>query len=296
MGKHICEGIEIKGDELIRYRFENLPPGQEDKIWDPDIIFELEKKHLEEKYFPHICEKYKLERNPNIIKWDNLKSQIERTYIEKDVKTEEIDRIKEDFYRKLCPLKGEIIAWLIAFILSVIGETVILLVQSIFAGGFNPMIFLFAFLLALGGWFVGKYLGVFFWISKLKILQMYTPSYKMGVSEYVSLIIGTILILFVALVRAVFGSEIESVVTYIFISWSTFYIFILTVILGLTVAFTEGMKIYKSRLRDECIIRQEKAAQYYASQQHQNMIDMYKQMFEEVKKKKGILEEESLNL
>lgn len=285
----ICEGVEIKGNELKRYTLENLKPGEDEKIWDEYCIYNLEKQHLLNKFFPYKCEQFLQTGDKNHIDWEKIRAEIRANYVT-EWDSEILSKLRDGFYRKHCPSSGEIKAWKIAFILSIIGETTILVIQSIFSGGFNPMILLFAFLLALGGWLVGKFFGKYFWISKLKNLQMYSKQLRLDPSEKGALILGTILIVFVALVRAVFGGEPEADTIFVFFTWSTIYIFLLTILLGATVAFTEAMKLFKIRMREECLISQQKALQMFASKKHDECLKdgTYMEMFMNVKESKGI--------
>lgn len=289
----ICEGVEIganktSSDEILeRAGLINFKPGEEDKIWDKYSIYELERKHITEKYFPMlIAEVEQGIKSKDELSWERIRIKIEERYIQK-WNPRLIEDLERNFFRDNCPEKNKIVwAW-VFLILTIIAESVVLIVQGVMAGGLNPVIFLFAFLLAVGGWLVGNFLGVLFWIKKLQKWGRFTREEGFSTIDYVQLFLGLAIIFFVAIVRAIFGGEPEEE-TLIF-SISSIYIFTLTVLLGMLVAVAKGTVIYLQRKRTWCLLAQQEALKAYASKLHKEQMDKYREAFEGLLKSKELV-------
>lgn len=227
---------EIRGQKLIfgtRADYKNLHPT--DKIFGDDtVIFKVERDAIlkeKEKYkerddIPSFCERLK-----NYLMYDkNIEQKLETAY-------DKYLDLEAEFV-KLKPTK-----WLILLIIGIFMETAILVVQSAFAGGFNPVIILFAFMLAMGGILLGHSLGYFFFISELRRKGQSSVDEESKIPKSVFMaIIGIILILFVAYVRGFSDEGID------------FEVFLLTIVLGLMVATLEGIRENTIIKREEILI------------------------------------------
>lgn len=291
----ICQGIKLVVDSETPRRagLENLSPSQKDDIWNKDVLYLIEKEYILKDYLPKLFERVKRgEEGKESLNWQEVKRNLENVYISQDFLKRDPFPRGEDFYRKHCPSEGAIWGAWIFLILSIIAETVVLIVQGAMSGGLNPVIFLFAFILAAGGWLLGNFLGAFFYVEKLKSLQEYEISERLTWIEYFHLALGSILILFIAVVRAVFGGEPEEYETIIIITWSTFYIFALTVLLGLLVAVAKGTVIYLNKKRAWALRKQQEALKAYASIMHEKSMKIYETRFNELYKEMYKVSEE----
>lgn len=266
------KGVEVDSKKLERFNFTNLKPDEKDKIWDINCLFNKEVEHIKKYFREKILELSMLKGNLTKDeekkfweeKWKYIENQLEKTYLMNPdtIKKEEIEKAKKH-YKEQCPSVEKILVWRIVFWLSVIGETLILVVQGLAGGGFNLIILLFAFLLALGGWFCGNFLGAWFWQNNAEKTGTFNPKRdSISRMELFQLFLGVILILFVATIRAVFSTESTG------IDFNSMYVFTLTIILGLVVAGTEGSCIYLKKKRNWCLTNQEDALKMYASEQH----------------------------
>lgn len=291
MSSKIFQGIEIGAKELKRYEFSNLRPHEKNEIWKLDYLFIKENDHIKNRYFKEKIQEYEQEKNRNEEfwnkKWEEIEKQLKDTYVMQgdEIIVDELEKSKKNFYKQLCPSDGKILVWRIAFCLSVIGETSILLVQGLLGGGFNPMILLFAGLLGLGGWLCGNFLGAWFWQNQVIKLGKFDPKTdSISTTEKFKLFVGGVLIIFVATVRAIFSTESE-----VTIDFNSIYIFTLTLILGLVVACTEGVVIYLKKKRDWSLSNQQSALKMYASKRHLELINdgSYRDEFFRLVREKG---------
>ncbi|MEZ0322882.1 MAG: hypothetical protein ABWJ98_01035 [Hydrogenothermaceae bacterium] len=227
---------EKRGQELTfgtRADYENLEPGVD--IFGDDQIF----KKVEEKV---ITNKKPSSGSSEAEKSDYCnKLKIYFTF-------NEINKLEKilDKYKGLNDLKAEYNRthpkrWLIALIIGILLETSILVVQSLYGGGFNPIIILFAFMLAIGGILLGQWLEFLFYVSEHRnVSQSSEGVEKQNFMKVFLGLVGIILIIFVATVRSISDEEGIDVL-----------VFSITVILGLMVATLEGVREYSvHKLKD----------------------------------------------
>lgn len=278
MGKAIGKQLEY-GE---RADIENLRSDED--LWEDNSIFEIEKKIIKE-HLEH-CEEEKSNEKCNCrYLIENLKMYI---FVAKDMK-DRLQQAKKTYgqdlkgeYQKLGPTK-----WLIGFIIAVLLETSILVIQSVSGGGFNPVILLFAGMLAIGGWMLGDSLGYFFYRNEAikKGVNSRTIESK-KLTHVVMGSIGLILILFVASIRS-FGDE-----------GFYFDVFFITLILGVLVSALEGRRKLETMKRDEIIEFRIIQLKDLASAKHKNSLEQYIQMLpkecekdDEVSKLRKLVEE-----
>lgn len=248
---------EIRGQKLIfgaRADYKNLHPN--DKVFgDDNVIFKVERDTIlkeKEKYkergdIPSFCEKLK-----NYLTYDkSVDDKLETAY-------EKYMDLEAEFV-KLKPTK-----WLILLIIGIVMETAILVVQSVFAGGFNPVIILFAFMLAMGGILLGHSLGYFFFISELRRKGQSSAEEESKIPRSIFMaIVGIILILFVAYVRGMADEGID------------FEVFFLTIVLGLMVATLEGVRENTVIKREEILIYRKLELLKIATKKHCENLGVY---------------------
>lgn len=216
-------GVKFEGRDYDidqgRFQSIHIPKAKEDDIWKRDFyqeIFNIENKKIEE-WIKNVGP----EKNKNEIE-TKLKQFTEFLSGEKDKILKSFDK---DEYRHMYQEGKESNKYLIFLILSIIGETAILIVQSLMGGGFNPLILLYAGLLAVGGWLLGKVWANFSIKYEAQHKGVYDPTKHPSVFNLIYFILGVALTLFVAFVRAFTdeGFDIQ--------------VFILTILLALVVAF-----------------------------------------------------------
>lgn len=256
-------GVQPKfGDRIT---FDHATPNEKNKIWEPDFIYNKELKLIESVLNDNDNNK------ENKISIEDIRRLYGKAYFltsssSSDLNLnlkEEAEKLQKNVYRDICPTNRAITVWKIMFWMSVLGEVAILTIQSIFSGGFNPFILLYAFLLATGGWLVGDYLGYYFFLDFLRKHQENKLENESNKKITVTLIFGIVLILFVAIVRAIFSYDWDTEGS--FLSFGRIYVFVFTVILGVLVAIMEGGLSYSEELREFALTRQERALQIYSS-------------------------------
>jgi hypothetical protein len=247
-----------------RFQSIHIPKAKEDDIWKRDFyqeIFNIENKKIEE-WIKNVGP----QKNKNEIE-TMLKQFTEFLSGEKDKILKSFD--KNEYWHMYQEGK-ESNKYLIFLILSIIGETAILIVQSLAGGGFNPVILIFAFLLALGGLGIGFFCGQIFRKKEAEQKGIYNPREdNLLLKHWLALILGVVLTLFVAYVRGVTeeGFDIQ--------------VFILTILLALVVAFFEALlKNYLDK-REFAMYEQIEALKIYASYKHEELLDSgyYKRIF-----------------
>lgn len=248
---------EIRGQKLLfgaRADYKNLHPNDE-IFGDDNIIFKVERdvilkekeKYKEREDIPSFCEKLK-----NYLIYDrNMDEKLETAY-------EKYTNLESEFV-KLKPTK-----WLIMLILGIVMETAILVVQSAFAGGFNPVIILFAFMLAMGGVLFGHSLGYFFFISELRMKGQSSVDEESKLPRNVFMaVVGIILIFFVAYMRGISYEGID------------FEVFSLTIVLGVMIATLEGVRENTVIKREEILIYRKLELLKMATKKHCENIGVY---------------------
>lgn len=252
---------EVRGQKLNfgqRADFRNLSPN--DKIFGEDnVIYNVERNVI-------LKEKERLQEGDSPLSFGDFCRNL-RKYLEQDrFITENLERGYEKYGRnleiefsKLNPKK-----WLFLLILGIVMETSILVIQSAFSGGFNPVIILFAFLLATGGVMFGHSLGSFFFISELRRKGQSSAEEESGmIRDIFVAVIGVILILFVAWFRGVSDEGIDMEVV------------LLTVVLGSMVATLEGIRENTERKKKDILIYRRYELLKIATRKHCDSLAVY---------------------
>lgn len=258
---------------------------EESELWKDESFFNLERKVIENQ-LKKCEEKSKISEDDNCT-CGKIREGL-KNYLPKKEDVEILENLKEDYGDDL-NLKKEIdklhpTRWLIGFIVAVVLETSVLVVQAIGSGGFNPVILLFAGMLALGGWLLGYGLGGLLAIYKLKKMHSMTNR-ELGNKPmfFIAVIIGIIVIGFVAVVRSL-EDEIFYYVT-----------FFLTIILGGVVAVLEAFRERDSLAKKHIIDSRVKLLRIIASKKHNENIKEYiekapENCREELRKEFGIVD------
>ncbi len=240
---------------------------EESELWKDSIFFEIEQKAIENFFETCVEEKKRGDTQNENCKCGKMIETIKvylprgedaRTLRElKDIYGNDLDLKK--LYDKLHPTR-----WLIGFILAVILETSVLVVQALGSGGFNPVILLFAGMLAMGGWVLGYGSGGLFGIYKLKKMGLNTNKESSNKPIFItSVIVGIIIIVFVAVVRSL-GDEVFY-----------FETFFLTVILGGLVSLLEALREVDSLTKKHVIDDRIKLLKIKASELHEGNMKNY---------------------
>jgi hypothetical protein len=210
--------------------------------------------NLKQKYFNEIKEK----------KVSEVFRKIEN-YTKLDVDTnrkKDLERLYSHNKSVLCRKSPKL--WEFLFILGAIAETFVLLIQALLSGeGFNPVIFIYGGLLAVGSFLLGRGFAAFEIIRKYKKVGIYTEQ-ETGLPHIpVFLTIGILLILFVSGIRA-WGEE--------------FYIgiFLFTILLGITVSLFEFMHFRTQKMIEDAIELLYIERKEYATKKHENEINKLK--------------------
>ncbi len=256
--------------ERKRFGLEHIKENEERSFWDKNFFFNKEEEAI--KKWIEFEAKNLRDQQPKDV-WERIEEEIKDKFIEdyKELKESEkeeiVNKLLKGEYQKLCP--KYITVWLlfVLFILSIIGETAILIVQALMGGGFNPIILLYAGLLAVGGSLIGHFMGKFFTKKEAQQRGLYNPDEHSLTRWSWFLILGVALTLFVAFVRAFTdeGFDIQ--------------VFILTILLALVVAFFECLYEKEKDKREKAIQEQERALRIYASKRHKESLKRYRNEF-----------------
>ncbi len=265
-------GEKLKFGE--RASMKNVPVGTpEESIWDEKLFFNIEsetiKKYIQQQVQDAVAS------NPEVNKenlWKKLEDEIRENYIISP-DTELIERVKNKEFAKIIPSKKQILMWWILFVVSVLIETSILAIQTLFSGSFNPVILIYGFLLGLGGFFLGEALGDILFYNEFAKLGEIRREHRLNVAKLtIFAVVGILLIAFVAIVRSFGAYGIRE----------KFVVIAITVLLGLSVAVIDGYRKKLSELRKYLLIEQERGLRHVASALHAEAIKhTYKNFFDQ---------------
>ncbi|MEJ5172806.1 MAG: hypothetical protein WHT47_03755 [Hydrogenothermaceae bacterium] len=249
---------EVRGQLLkfgSRANFENLKPHHK-SFGDDNVIFEVEKDVI-------LKSKEKLKEGKLDLSeyCSKLKEYFSFKREDEESLEEGLERYRnlEEEYNKLNPKK-----WLIALIVGITLETSILIIQSIYGGGFNPVIIIFAFILAMGGILLGQLIGYFFFVSELRKRgqSSHHVESKTGMKIFIG-VVGIILIGFISVLRALSDDGLD------------LGVLSLTVVLGLMVATLEGIREYNKEKRKDLLMYRRLSLLKRATELHCRNRDLY---------------------
>lgn len=250
IGKQLKFG-ETAGIENLR---------DENEVFEIDCFYNLQKQVIDAEIKKRLSEKSGEER---LNMWNSLKGQIKTTYCnEPKFEMKEYEEAEKGWYKKNCPDKKELIKWRILFWIAVLFESSILIVQGLLSGDFNPFVIVLAFLLGVGGFFQGQWLGALFHANWLRRVHMASGTEKTTM-ELILGIVGTILILFVAAIRAI-GSYDQ---------FEFLNVFFLTIFLGEVVSIAEAVFLNSKKKMNFCILKQEQACKVRAAKRHESDLE-----------------------
>ena len=269
------EGQELEFGK--RAGIENLDPskGIDEIIKEIDAFYRLEREVIEKHIESVIRAEYNKDEigssdslcNPNSDKRKNLLKKIEEIYSkEVDEKKEQLLKDAEEklFEKKYYPF-SKVIFSRVAFIFIIFLEVVLLIAIGLSqGGGFNPVILLYGLFLLVGSYLIGEVMGQLFYQHELGRLGKYnvkTDSMP-PVRFYTELVLGLVIIFFVAILRASGTYSIFSMAS----------VFLVTVILSLIAAFFEAKAYQLSKMREWAIRKHVEAMQVYANKEHRKAI------------------------
>lgn len=262
-----------------RAKLENIPASaSEDQVLrNESVLFEIEKKVIEEEIEYSINSTFEKERNitENIKnqKWQELEKNIKSKYcnVETDRLNEDLRKKVEsgEFFRKV-PRKSKITIWGILLAIGIIMETLVLVVQSILGGDFNPIILLYGALLGFGGFLIGHGLSdmIVEWDFRKK--GEFKEEHRKSLASIIGIAIGLIIVLFVAFIRQLGLEEASEKIVAVS----------LTFVLAALVAFLESMRNKFIKEREYYLSVFQKALQYIASKKHKENLESYKAFFD----------------
>ncbi|QER41754.1 hypothetical protein F1847_02930 [Thermodesulfobacterium sp. TA1] len=258
---------------ILNDSIENFLKLKESQIdQDLNLIFDQMQKENKELKVDEILKRLKDHYAPELV--NDILSDLNK-YTEEDSKWQKDISYYETLYgdRNLVELcRANPIRWLILFILGAIAEVVILLIQAILGGeGFNPFVLIYGGLLAVGSGLLGYGAAHLERIANERRAGVYKPKSKTELyfSIYAPILIGIILILFVAAVRGL-GDEFDV------------RIFLFTVLLGLVVSFFEYKHIMVKKGQEDAFVYLKKKQLVLATQKHkkfkENNFSLYKEI------------------
>ncbi|MBI2884218.1 MAG: hypothetical protein HYY11_10015 [Candidatus Methylomirabilis oxyfera] len=220
---------------------EHFPPDAD--VWDINLIFRLEKKCIDD----HLVEQAGAawgERGLDgaINGWDALENAIKGSYLKSRValNTNIYNAANSGQLKNEAPTNGQIRKITALFVLSVIAEISVMLVQLLFdPDNFNIFAIAYALMLAVGGvaqgWGVGHLQGKSWRAKTNRPLEG-----EQSLSYWMAVGIGTLLILFIAAARSSGAFE----------PFTMFLTFGVTLIFGEVVAFFEALREKYKYVRD----------------------------------------------
>lgn len=266
-------GEKLKFGERASMR--NVPVGTpEENIWDEKLFFNIESETI--KKYIHQQVQDTVANNAEVDKeslWRKLEAEIRENYVISP-DTELVERVKNKEFAKIIPSRRQILMWWVLFVVSVLIETSILAIQTLFSGSFNPVILIYGFLLGLGGFFLGEALGDILFYNEFAKLGEIRREHRLNVAKLIIFsAVGILLIAFVAIVRSFGAYGVRE----------KFIVIAITVLLGLSVAVIDGYRKKLSELRKYLLIEQERGLRHVASALHAEAIKhTYKNFFDQV--------------
>lgn len=250
-----------------------------------NVILEIEKRTIEKALQNMAREAVSLSEEQVKAMWENeIRPVIIKEYTEPSptsIKSME-ETYREYIEKNIGKSYSVGLIFKILFFLAVLLEIAIMVIQTVFmvAGGeyveITPMLMavFYGLLLALGGWLTGMFFGTWVFDTHLEKNHMAgAAESQLSPLHWFLLTGGIALILFVAIVRAVFGGGLLA--------------FLITLILGLVVTTLKAFWDYYDKLR--CFNGVYRLAYFsgLASREHAKNMDRYKEVFfEAVRKQK----------
>jgi hypothetical protein len=249
---------------LQRANNDHFPPDA--NLWDVNLIFNLEKEIIDREIEKRAGGNWRRLNNEDdaIAQSDAIIKQIASSYDPPDEEPDPriYDEARSGKLQLMSPTVKMITTMRIAFLVAVLAELSVLVLQAVFTGDFNPFIIVLGIFLALGGFLQGMGIG-----------NLLTRNWKIqagriqrGESLAVSWLligIGSALILLISALRAS-GSSGTS---YFLL------VFLVTLFFGEAVAICEAIKVRYSSIRS--VLLQEIAlAQYWQANlsHHQHIV------------------------
>ncbi len=273
---------EFKGEELEvpnRATSRNINKSMARDFWrGENVVYEIEREAIQrqmEIMLDSLLRKYrdsKVEAGEVENLWESLKKQI-TGYYQKEEDSKRLTPKKESYVKKnLRKGYGLGVAFNILLWIAIVLEIVVLVAQTIAIsfseGGYidYPSIivaFFMGILLAVGGWLVGIFLSVWWFDNELD--RNGIAEEHMRPAHWFFLIMGIVLIVFVAMLRFFAGGGV--------------YALILTLILGFLVAILKAFKDYFDGMR--CFVGSLRMDYFKkeASRLHEDRIKEYRQTF-----------------
>jgi len=241
----------------------------EDHFWTNYRLFFDRERECIEKEIKKIIEENK-NKEPEAL-WREIEDKIKGIYVSIEEQDPNfLEKIKKSEFFKNVPEQRKIFVWKLLFIFSILFETLVLVFQSIFGGEFNPVILIFAFILAAGGFLLGEVLGDYLVYEHFAKKGEAKPAYTPGTIKTILMGLGGLIaILFVAFLRSLGTDEINEKVTIIG----------LTILLGFIVAVADAYKKKLIEIRKHYIEEQEKGLKMMASKLHGDYLENYKRFF-----------------
>lgn len=300
MPKSSSKGKELKfGERVTRDHLEK--DENEDEFWKKsELFFEKEKKCIEDEITRRI--ESEKEKNKEAL-WRKIEDEIKKIYVCKvDPKLLEklIDYIffvdpvllndieNKRFHDEV--KKNRKFVWNHLFIINFIWILLVFALIFIYKYGIGLhllIVFLYSFLLVLGGSFLGRVLGDYLYKTIIKgEAKNRIEEILMFPKALIKIISGEIGDAFEETNQAFHGLMLILLVAY---WWSLgtndmkdkVFIFLMIIGLGLIVIILEAIKTRSNKILEYCIQQQEKGLQVMASKLHWDKIEEYRKFFDE---------------
>lgn len=225
---------------LQRANKDHFPPDAD--VWNLNLIFHLEKDVVDREIEKKAGGNWRRLNSEGdaLTQSDPLIQQIASSYDPSDEEPDPriYDEARSGKLQLMSPTVRMISTMKAAFVVAVLAELSVLVLQALFTGDFNPFIIVLGIFLALGGFLQGMGMGNLL----LRSWKIHTGRIQRGESLAVSWLligIGTALILLISALRAS-GSSVTS---------QFLLVFLVTLFFGEAVAVCEAIKVRYGSIR-----------------------------------------------
>ena len=246
-----------------RANTEHFPPDA--NVWDINLIFNIEKDLIDQQIQKDAGTNWRSLTSEDAAKaqGDTLIGKIAANYDppHEICPTRIYDDARSGQLERMSPTVKMIRTMKIAFIVAVITELSVMVLQGIFTGDFNPFLIVLGIFLAMGGFLQGMGIGNFL----MRNWRIHTRRVDQGESLAIpSLLIGagTALILLISAMRASGGDD----------TTDTVLVFLVTLLFGEAVAVCEAIKVRYSATRAQLLQEMAQAQHWQANVSHHQHI------------------------
>lgn len=247
-----------------RANTEHFPPNA--NVWDINLIFNIEKDLIDQQIQKEAGTNWRSLNSADaaIAQGGTVIGKIGSKYDPPDeiCPTRIYDEARSGELERMSPTIKMITTMKIAFVVAVLTELSVMVLQGIFTGDFNPFLVVLGIFLAMGGFLQGMGIGNLL----TRNWKIHTGRVEHGESLAIpSLLIGagTALILLISAMRASGGSD----------TTDTVLVFLVTLLFGEAVAVCEAIKVRYSATRAKLLQEMAQAQHWQANvTHHQHMV------------------------